>query len=77
MRLLNILYLLSFAVITAQPKQQVEFQLNTISGVIFNVEDSQPLMDLKVEILAGNNIQKDSIFTDENGYFRLENVGFV
>lgn len=77
MRLLIILYLLSFAVITAQPKQQVEFQLNTISGVIFNAEDSQPLMDLKVEILAGNNIQKDSIFTDENGYFRLENVGFV
>jgi len=61
----------------SQPKEQIEFQLNTISGVIFNAADSTPLMDLKVEILAGNNILKDSTFTDENGYYRMENVGFL
>ncbi len=67
--------MLSF--IMSQPKEQIEFQLNTISGVIFNAADSTPLMDLKVEILAGNNILKDSTFTDENGYYRMENVGFL
>ena len=67
--------MLSF--ILSQPKEQIEFQLNTISGVIFNAADSTPLMDLKVEILAGNNILKDSTFTDENGYYRMENVGFL
>jgi hypothetical protein len=60
--------LLMLSFIMSQPKEQIEFQLNTISGVIFNAADSTPLMDLKVEILAGNNILKDSTFTDENGY---------
>ena len=71
----SLLLVLSF--IMSQPKEQIEFQLNTISGVIFNAADSTPLMDLKVEILAGNNILKDSTFTDENGYYRMENVGFL
>ena len=69
--------LLMLSFIMSQPKEQIEFQLNTISGVIFNAADSTPLMDLKVEILAGNNILKDSTFTDENGYYRMENVGFL
>lgn len=69
--------LLVLSFIMSQPKEQIEFQLNTISGVIFNAADSSPLMDLKVEILAGNNILKDSTFTDENGYYRIENVGFL
>jgi len=69
--------LLVLSFIMSQPKEQIEFQLNTISGVIFNAADSTPLMDLKVEILAGNNILKDSTFTDENGYYRIENVGFL
>ena len=69
--------LLVLSFIVSQPKEQIEFQLNTISGVIFNAADSTPLMDLKVEILAGNNILKDSTFTDENGYYRMENVGFL
>ena len=71
--------LISFIIasLVAQPKEQIEFQLNTISGVIFNSSNSKPLMDLKVEILAGNNILKDSTFTDENGYYKIDNVGFV
>lgn len=72
-----IITLLFISFIQGQPKQQVEFQLNTISGVVFNAFDSTPLMDLKVEILAGNNILKDSTYTDENGYYRIENVGFL
>ena len=72
-----LLILFIIASLVAQPKEQIEFQLNTISGVIFNSSNSKPLMDLKVEILAGNNILKDSTFTDENGYYKIDNVGFV
>lgn len=77
MKILLTSSLFVFSVILGQPKEQIEFQLNTISGVIFNAADSTPLMDLKVEILAGNDILKDSTFTDENGYYRMENVGFL
>lgn len=77
MKYMLIISLLSIFSVHSQPKEQVEFQLNTISGVVFNAADSSPLMDLKVEILAGNNILKDSTYTDENGYYRIENVGFL
>jgi len=73
----SIVILLFISLLNGQPKEQVEFQLNTISGVVFNAFDSTPLMDLKVEILAGNNVLKDSTYTDENGYYRIENVGFL
>jgi len=77
MKYVSIVILLFIYLLNGQPKEQVEFQLNTISGVVFNAFDSTPLMDLKVEILAGNNVLKDSTYTDENGYYRIENVGFL
>ena len=77
MKYISIITLVFISITYGQPKEQVEFQLNTISGVVFNTFDSTPLMDLKVEILAGNNVLKDSTYTDENGYYRIENVGFL
>ncbi len=77
MKLVSIIILLFISSTRGQPAEQIEFQLNTISGVVFNAFDSTPIMDLKVEILAGNNVLKDSAYTDENGYYRIENVGFL
>lgn len=77
MKYIQLVLLLVVSVLQGQPKEQVEFQLNTLSGVVFNASNSAPLMDLKVEVLAGNNVLKDSTFTDENGHYRIENVGYL
>ena len=60
-----------------QPKESIEFQLNTISGVVLNSTDASPVIQLNVKILSGNNLVKDSTITDDNGYFIIENVGYV
>jgi len=63
--------------LSAQPKETVEFQLNTISGQVLNSLDHTPVNNLKVELLSGNNLLKGSSITDENGNFTMENVGYV
>ena len=75
----RILFFISLFIASAfgQPKEQIEFQLNTISGVVLNSIDATPVIQLKVEVLSGNNLTKDSTLTDENGYFIMENVGYV
>ena len=75
----RILFFISLFIASAfgQPKEQIEFQLNTISGVVLNSVDATPVIQLKVEVLSGNNLTKDSTLTDENGYFIMENVGYV
>ena len=75
----RILFFISLFIASAfgQPKEQIEFQLNTISGVVLNSIDATPVVQLKVEVLSGNNLTKDSTLTDENGYFIMENVGYV
>ncbi|MBL51582.1 MAG: hypothetical protein CMG57_06450 [Candidatus Marinimicrobia bacterium] len=65
------------ALVIAQPKETIEFQLNTISGIVLNKKDQTPIPDLKVEILSGNNLLKDSTFTDDDGNFMIEEVGYV
>jgi len=65
------------AILWAQPKESIEFQLNTISGVTLNKEDQSPISDLKVELLSGNNLLKDSTFTKDDGSFIMEKVGYV
>ena len=30
-----------------------------------------------IEVLSGNNMVKDSTFSDENGFYLMENVGYV
>ena len=75
----RILFFISLFFVSAfgQPKEQIEFQLNTISGVVLNSIDATPVVQLKVEVLSGNNLTKDSTLTDDNGYFIMENVGYV
>ena len=69
-------YILS-SVLLAQPKPDIEFQLNTISGVVLNSESQKPLSETKVSILTGNNILKDSTFTDDDGHFIINKVGYM
>ena len=75
----RILFFISLFIVSAfgQPKEQIEFQLNTISGVVLNSTDATPVIQLKVEVLSGSNLIKDSTLTDDNGYFIMENVGYV
>jgi len=75
----RILFFISLSIVCSfgQPKEQIEFQLNTISGVVLNSTDATPVIQLKVEVLSGNNLTKDSTLTDDNGYFIMENVGYV
>ena len=75
----RILFFISLFIASAfgQPKEQIEFQLNTISGVVLNSIDATPVVQLKVEVLSGNNLTKDSTLTDDNGYFIMEQVGYV
>ena len=61
----------------AQPKETIEFQLNTISGQVLNSLDKTPVKNLRVEVLSGNNLLKDSTVTDENGHFNMDKVGYV
>jgi len=75
----RILFFISLSIVCSfgQPKEQIEFQLNTISGVVLNSTDATPVIQLKVEVLSGSNLIKDSTLTDDNGYFIMENVGYV
>ena len=63
--------------LSAQPKETVEFQLNTISGQVLNSLDHTPVNNLKVDLLSGNNLLKKSSITDENGNFNIVYVGYV
>jgi len=63
--------------LSAQPKETVEFQLNTISGQVLNILHQTPVKNLKVDLLSGNNLLKSSSISDENGNFTMENVGYV
>ena len=75
----RILFFISLSIVCSfgQPKEQIEFQLNTISGVVLNSIDATPVIQLKVEVLSGSNLIKDSTLTDDNGYFIMEQVGYV
>jgi len=63
--------------LVAQPKETVEFQLNTVSGQVLNRLHQTPVNNLKVDILSGNNLLKGSSITDEDGNFKIENIGYV
>ncbi|MFL2983193.1 MAG: carboxypeptidase-like regulatory domain-containing protein [Candidatus Neomarinimicrobiota bacterium] len=68
---------ISFMVLCAQPKEGIEFKVNTISGVILDNITSKPLMDVEVDIFTGNNILKHSTLTDENGFYTENIVGYL
>jgi len=63
--------------LSAQPKETVEFQINTISGQVLNILHQTPVKNLKVDLLSGNNLLKKSSITDENGNFNIVYVGYV
>lgn len=77
MRRLFIIISIIGTTVSAQPKETIEFQLNTISGQVLNSHHQTPVMNLKVDLLSGNNLLKSSSITDENGNFTMENVGYV
>ena len=77
MRRLFIIISIIATTLSAQPKETVEFQLNTISGQVLNRLHQTPVKNLKVDLLSGNNLLKGSSITDENGNFTMENVGYV
>mgnify|MGYP001334798961 FL=1 len=60
-----------------QPKEGIEFKLNTISGVVLDSITSKPLMDVDIDIFTGNNILKHSTITDENGFYTRKIVGYL
>ena len=77
MRRLIIIISIIATALNAQPKETVEFQINTISGQVLNSLDHTPVNNLKVDLLSGNNLLKKSSITDENGNFNIVYVGYV
>ena len=64
-------FILSFciAVLSAQPKEGIEFKVNTISGYVIDSTTSEPMMDVDIDIYTGNNVLKHSTITDEYGFY--------
>ena len=77
MRRLFIIISIIATTLSAQPKETIEFQLNTISGQVLNGLHQTPVNNLKVDLLSGNNLLKKSSITDENGNFNIVYVGYV
>ena len=78
MSLLNSYQILIFITfLYSQPKEEIEFELNSISGYVLESVNASPLIDIMIEVLSGNNMVKDSTFSDENGFYLMENVGYV
>lgn len=73
--ILNMPLLLSL--IYSQPKEGIEFKVNTISGFILDSLTLTPLMDVNVDIYTGNNILKYSTITDEYGFFSKVLLGYL
>ena len=61
----------------AQPKEGVEFKLNTISGYVIDSLSSKPIMDVNVDIYTGSGVLKHSTITDEFGYYERSIVGYL
>ena len=68
---------LSLTNLFAQPKEGVEFKLNTISGYVIDSLSSKPIMDVNVDIYTGSGVLKHSTITDEFGYYERPIVGYL
>ena len=68
---------LSLKILFAQPKEGVEFKLNTISGYVIDSLSSKPIMDVNVDIYTGSGVLKHSTITDEFGYYEKPIVGYL
>ena len=65
------------AMLSAQPKEGIEFKVNTITGFVIDSVTSKPLMDVNIDIFTGNGVLKHSAITDENGYYERPIVGYL
>ena len=72
-----ILFFLSFSKLIAQPKVQIEFQVNTCRGVVIDKFSNQPIYGIKVDILSGNKEIKGTAYTDNEGKFFIDLVGYL
>ena len=61
----------------AQPKEGVEFRVNTITGFVIDSVSNKPVMDVNVDIYTGNGILKHSTVTDEFGSYKRPIVGYL
>jgi len=68
---------LSLTNLFAQPKEGIEFKLNTISGYVIDSLSSKPIMDVNVDIYTGSGVLKHSTITDEFGYYERPIVGYL
>ena len=68
---------LSLTNLFAQPKEGVEFKLNTISGYVIDSLSSKPIMDVNVDIYTGSGVLKHSTITDEFGFYEKPIVGYL
>ena len=68
---------LSLTNLFTQPKEGVEFKLNTISGYVIDSLSSKPIMDVNVDIYTGSGVLKHSTITDEFGYYERPIVGYL
>ena len=66
-----------YALLPAQPKEGIEFKVHTISGFVIDSSNSEPMMDVDVDIFTGNNILKHSTITDEYGFFSKNIIGYL
>ena len=75
----RLVFIISFyyALLPAQPKEGIEFRLHTISGFVIDSSNSEPMMDVDVDIYTGNNILKHSTITDEYGFYTKNIIGYL
>ena len=65
------------SLVSPQSKDWIEFQVKKCSGTLTTRFDGSPIYAVKVSVLSGNKEVKDSAFTDLEGNFVLEHVGYV
>ena len=68
---------LGLTMLSAQPKEGIEFKVNTITGFVIDSVTSKPIMDVNIDIYTGNGVLKHSAITDENGYYERPIVGYL
>ena len=71
--LIFISILISF--LSSQPAEIMEFQINGITGTIVNSLDQTPARDVFVELISGNGVIKDQVYTDGDGFFEIQAPG--
>ena len=65
------------AVVSKFTVEGIECKLNTISGIVTDSTNGQPVEEAYVNIFTGNKILKHTLLTDENGYFSQDNIGYL